>query len=338
MGKNNNRIILPFDRNKAVGPWQPLQPMPISEENAKQGIVAAFINPRYTVGVKRTISPGLAVAGPDGQGRPAHVIHLIINHRAHKQPPWEDLMRIKGELVHEEAEAVELFPAVSRLLDMKQTHLWVIEPGIVMPLGLFPQPTPSLGSITREDVEFYVVETPDGENTIREVFASEEDATSAYAANGNALPEKRGVCLLAELPMEEDGGCWSPAAIERRVALMAKIEEAGKAMAAKMGPPPAEVLPDGPASTEEQMAADGELEFADAPRGPEEGIHLAEAMERGIAAKLSERDAALTAEVAAAKEAGNEEAEADLRRMREEFVKTGTITPKPSDDGGQKTE
>jgi hypothetical protein len=50
---------------------------------------------------------------------------------------WPDLMRIKDELVGEQNEAVELFPATSRLVDMaNQYNLWVLEqPEITFPFG-----------------------------------------------------------------------------------------------------------------------------------------------------------------------------------------------------------
>jgi hypothetical protein len=50
---------------------------------------------------------------------------------------WRDLQRIKNELVGPECEAVELFPAESRLIDSaNQYHLWVFtNPETRMPVG-----------------------------------------------------------------------------------------------------------------------------------------------------------------------------------------------------------
>ena len=49
---------------------------------------------------------------------------------------WRDLQRIKNELCGTTCEAVELFPAESRLVDMaNQYHLWVPEPGYTFPFG-----------------------------------------------------------------------------------------------------------------------------------------------------------------------------------------------------------
>lgn len=49
---------------------------------------------------------------------------------------WRDLQRIKNEIVGPEAEAVELFPAESRLVDgANQFHLWCGPPGMRFPFG-----------------------------------------------------------------------------------------------------------------------------------------------------------------------------------------------------------
>jgi hypothetical protein len=50
--------------------------------------------------------------------------------------PWRDLQRIKSELAGDEAEAVELFPAESRLVDTaNQRWLWCLPPGARVPIG-----------------------------------------------------------------------------------------------------------------------------------------------------------------------------------------------------------
>lgn len=49
---------------------------------------------------------------------------------------WRDLQRIKNDVVGPECEAVELFPAESRLVDSaNQYHLWALPPGERWPLG-----------------------------------------------------------------------------------------------------------------------------------------------------------------------------------------------------------
>lgn len=81
-----------------------------------------FRNDRYLVGLYR---------------RPPF-IHLDIHrHDGGTCKEWRDFQQIKNELVGPEHEAVELFPAESRLIDCSnQYHLWVCEdPRVRFPLG-----------------------------------------------------------------------------------------------------------------------------------------------------------------------------------------------------------
>jgi len=49
---------------------------------------------------------------------------------------WRHLQRIKNEICGPEREAIELYPAESRLVDASnQFHLWVMPPGSVLPIG-----------------------------------------------------------------------------------------------------------------------------------------------------------------------------------------------------------
>jgi hypothetical protein len=64
--------------------------------------------------------------------------HLVI--RRHDRLPcksWAHFQRIKNELAGPECEAVELFPAESRLVDTaNEYHLWVhAKPGFRFPIG-----------------------------------------------------------------------------------------------------------------------------------------------------------------------------------------------------------
>ena len=54
----------------------------------------------------------------------------------HWKHDWRHLQRIKNELVGDEAEAVELYPAESRLVDeANHYHLWVLPMGQKYPFG-----------------------------------------------------------------------------------------------------------------------------------------------------------------------------------------------------------
>lgn len=49
---------------------------------------------------------------------------------------WRHFQRIKNELCGSEREAIELYPAESRLMDTaNQYHLWVFPPDVTVPLG-----------------------------------------------------------------------------------------------------------------------------------------------------------------------------------------------------------
>ena len=76
------------------------------------------------------------------------VVHLDISrHDGKPICSWRDLQQIKNELVGPECEAIDLFPAESRLVDTAhQYHLWVMEdPTFRFPFGydnriVLPQP------------------------------------------------------------------------------------------------------------------------------------------------------------------------------------------------------
>ena len=66
------------------------------------------------------------------------LLHLVIRRRdATTCSEWHDFQRIKNELIGPEHEAVQLFPAESRLVDTgNEYHLWVYPtPNVRMQLG-----------------------------------------------------------------------------------------------------------------------------------------------------------------------------------------------------------
>jgi len=72
-------------------------------------------------------------------GQDFTVTHLSIK-RLDRDPlhDWRDLQRIKNELCGPEREAVEVYPAESRLVDTSnQYHLWVLPLGTLSPFGFF---------------------------------------------------------------------------------------------------------------------------------------------------------------------------------------------------------
>ena len=96
-----------------------------------------FENSRYMVfwyDVPAVPSP----TRPDAEHWPA-MIHLSIKeHDRGTRHDWRDFQRIKNEIVGPEHEALELYPAESRLVDTaNQFHIFVLaNPEIVLPFGM----------------------------------------------------------------------------------------------------------------------------------------------------------------------------------------------------------
>lgn len=85
-----------------------------------------FQNSRYIVSLETRPQDGM-----DGS------VHLSIHDYARStRHDWRDLQRIKNELVGPEREAVELYPAESRVVDTSnEYHLWVFPAGMPVPIG-----------------------------------------------------------------------------------------------------------------------------------------------------------------------------------------------------------
>jgi hypothetical protein len=88
-------------------------------------------NDRYVVFVDRT---------PDNDLMPG-MMHLSIRRQDRKAVrDWRDFQRIKNQLAGPEREAIELYPAESRVVDTaNQFHLWVLPEGQCAPAGWFGQ-------------------------------------------------------------------------------------------------------------------------------------------------------------------------------------------------------
>jgi hypothetical protein len=88
-----------------------------------------WLNSRYQVNIDREPEHGF---GPD-----MPIVHCSVK-RIDKLPihDWRDLQRIKNELFGPEFEAIELYPAESRVVDTaNQYHLWVLPEGQMVPVG-----------------------------------------------------------------------------------------------------------------------------------------------------------------------------------------------------------
>lgn len=91
----------------------------------------AWANDLYDAGV---------VVYPDDEALPEHMrgaIYITLKrHDRHAVHDWRHLQQIKNEIAGPEREAVELYPAESRLVDeANQYHLFVLPPGKAVPYG-----------------------------------------------------------------------------------------------------------------------------------------------------------------------------------------------------------
>jgi hypothetical protein len=117
-------------------PWQTLQRATLVHtggERYREHVmkIAAdcecYGNNRYTVSVRR--------CKPQDPEHPV-LIHLSIHdHDRTASHDWRDLQRIKNDICGPEAEAIEIYPAESRLIDnANEFHLWCWE-GMKIPCG-----------------------------------------------------------------------------------------------------------------------------------------------------------------------------------------------------------
>ena len=118
---------------RADEPWTPFEQTTDSQGNDRcfdgTNWFDIYKNSRFTV-LKRTIT--------SSHENEPEIVHLSIK-RNDRAPimNWRDLQKIKNELVGPECEAVQIFPAESRMVDTSnQYHLWVFsDPKVRIPFG-----------------------------------------------------------------------------------------------------------------------------------------------------------------------------------------------------------
>lgn len=122
---------------KPKKPWQPLVRMQLQHstngvalELAKQiakSVDEVWGNDRYTVTVRKQ-------EPRNGEG--PTLAHLSIHdHERTSRHDWRDFQNIKNDILGKEEEAIELYPAESRLVDMSnEYHLWCFI-GLRLPIG-----------------------------------------------------------------------------------------------------------------------------------------------------------------------------------------------------------
>lgn len=92
---------------------------------AMRHLAAAWVNDLY------------AVQRYDNQTELGLVIQLSVRSHHGRLIPWDDLQRIKDELVGEAATAIEVYPAADDVVDeAPMRHLWVLPQTVKLPFGL----------------------------------------------------------------------------------------------------------------------------------------------------------------------------------------------------------
>jgi hypothetical protein len=88
-----------------------------------------FINDKYQVNIDR--NPPNKIHD--------HLVHLSIKRRDKEViHDWRELQQIKTMLCGADCEGLELYPRESRVVDSaNQFHLWVLPPGLTIPVGYF---------------------------------------------------------------------------------------------------------------------------------------------------------------------------------------------------------
>lgn len=123
--------------------WTPFEEAGFDAEATAQLVAidempdAVYLNSIYQVNV-RYISAGKR-GYPEEKSEMKWLTHLSVKRRDRKPiRDWRHLQRIKNEILGEDIEAVELFPAEQRLVDTSnQYHLWALPDGKCFPWGYF---------------------------------------------------------------------------------------------------------------------------------------------------------------------------------------------------------
>lgn len=111
-------------------PWTPFEegtyPPGVTKEPQWR---STWVNSRYQVDV--------SVLRPNVEGMPEMTVLSIKRRDKDWLRDWRDLQRIKNEILGPEWEAVELFPAESRLVDSSNQYwLWCLPPPHRFPFGM----------------------------------------------------------------------------------------------------------------------------------------------------------------------------------------------------------
>ncbi len=123
-----SRLIEKKRKSWRVPNWTPLAFIEKRDDPVQpEGEQAVFKNDIYTV-IARVKDNGM--------------IHLSFHNNDNStEIPWTHKQQIKNDICGRETEAIEIFPAMNRIVDAaNQYHLWVYPEGYIIPTG-FPVDT-----------------------------------------------------------------------------------------------------------------------------------------------------------------------------------------------------
>lgn len=226
-------------RFKPYKPWSQLIPFDVPPNAKASNVIACFQNHLVTVFVKQAETPL-----PNPEGRPSKMTHLMMvwtDPSRKEEIPYRFKQKVKRELCSEMSEGVELFPADWREQDMVQTHLWVLEPGAIFPLGIVPvDPESAIAEtvggrenlVTRDELDVFVVRYPDPDpesdtGEILEVFESEDECKKIYRDQNAEIPDgaSSSIMMIGNIPVEGEGVAWSAKAKAKVGGILAKSRD-----------------------------------------------------------------------------------------------------------------
>ena len=131
---SDEHLINELQRRKPE--WTPLERVDLPTITGNTGYAGAdecWVNSRYQVLIYNADHPTKRGDWNDEDKEKEYPRFIKLSIKNHDKTisahDWRDMMRIKNELVHRDAEAFELYPAMNRICDeANQYHLWVLLP------------------------------------------------------------------------------------------------------------------------------------------------------------------------------------------------------------------
>lgn len=121
------RAVAAGIRSGAWGEWEErVIPKAMVAGTAMENLQRAVLNEKYSVQIYQCATPW------------GFVLQLSIRrHDGAEIHCWDDMQRIKNELVGEHVTAVEVFPSVDDIVDQApMRHMWALPDSVKLPFGL----------------------------------------------------------------------------------------------------------------------------------------------------------------------------------------------------------